>query len=214
MTDDCNDSLIDTLARHAIELPTEQISQLDQYCKLLWHWNERLNLTRHTDYEKFVTRDLIDSLELAKLLDDGEKVLDIGTGGGVPGIVLAIVRPDLQLSLCDSVGKKMRAVGQMAGQMKLSVAIFHGRGENVLEDLQFTSLVARAVGPLLKMLKWLAPHWQAAGRLYAIKGPKWIEERNEARHHGLLQNLELRKVANYPVPGRDSDSVILKIWPK
>ena len=67
---------------------------------------------------------------------------------------------------------------------------------------------------LSKMLRWLAPHWPAAGRLYAIKGPKWIDERNEARHFGLLQNLELRKVASYPIPGRDADSVILKVWPK
>src|ERR671919_480947 len=89
-----SDTLAAALARHDITLPAEQAALLDRYCRLLWEWNEKLNLTRHTDYEKFVSRDLADSLELAKHLKPGEEVLDVGSGGGVPGIVLAIVRPD------------------------------------------------------------------------------------------------------------------------
>src|SRR6187401_3195731 len=93
------ETLSAALARHGLTLPAEQVAQLDRYCRLLWEWNDKLNLTRHTDYEKFVSRDLIDSLELAKLLRPGEEVLDVGTGGGVPGIVLAILRPDLKVTL-------------------------------------------------------------------------------------------------------------------
>ena len=62
-----------------------QIARLEAYCRLLWDWNSKLNLTRHTDFEKFVTRDLTDSLVFARFLGQGETVLDVGTGGGVPG---------------------------------------------------------------------------------------------------------------------------------
>ena len=100
------DTLAAALARHGIELADDQISQLDKYCQRLWDWNTRLNLTRHTDYEKFVARDVVDSQWLEQFLESGEAVLDVGTGGGVPGIVLAILRPDLEIVLCDSVAKK------------------------------------------------------------------------------------------------------------
>ena len=96
------------MAAHRIELPDEQAALLEQYCRLLWDWNTKINLTRHTDYQTFVARDLVDSLALAEFLEPGERVLDVGTGGGVPGIVLAIVRPDLAVSLSESVGKKAR----------------------------------------------------------------------------------------------------------
>jgi len=78
-------SLQAALDEQALSLPPEQVERLDQYCRLLWEWNSRLNLTRHTDYRKFVARDLIDSLAFAEFLSTGERVLDVGTGGGVPG---------------------------------------------------------------------------------------------------------------------------------
>ena len=89
------------------------MAKLQEYVQRLWAWNEKLNLTRHTDYEKFVARDLRDTLELSKLLHPEEEVLDVGTGGGVPGVVLAIIRPDLRVTLCESVGKKAQAVQEM-----------------------------------------------------------------------------------------------------
>lgn len=211
---DPDDTLETALARHEIQLSDEQIARLDRYCRLLWEWNERLNLTRHTDYEKFVSRDLVDSLELSKLIHEGEEVLDVGTGGGVPGVILATLRPDLQMSLCESVGKKARAVDSIIQELDIPVSFFASRAENVLEDFRFSALVARAVGPLWKMLKWFEPHWLSIGRLLAVKGPRWIDERSEARERGLLRNLELRNVASYPLAGTESESVILKVWPK
>src|SRR5262245_57497404 len=81
------DTLAAALARHGIDLSADRVALLDRYCRLLWDWNEKLNLTRHTDYEKFVARDLADSLVIAGHLEQGERVLDVGTGGGVPGVV-------------------------------------------------------------------------------------------------------------------------------
>src|SRR5687767_4277947 len=78
------DALAAALAAVGIEVTAEQSEQLDDYRRLLWSWNEKLNLTRHTTLEKFVHRDVFDSWQLANLLQPGERVLDVGTGGGVP----------------------------------------------------------------------------------------------------------------------------------
>lgn len=209
-----DDSLPQALSRHHIELPGEQVAGLEQYCRALWGWNQKLNLTRHTDYEKFVSRDLADSLALEQFLDAGERVLDVGTGGGVPGIVLAIVRPDLEVSLCDSIAKKAKAVEAIVAETGLDIPVYHAPVQQVLAERQFDTLVVRAVAPLPKLLRWVAPHWESFNRLLVIKGPAWVDERTEAREAGLLRNIELRKIAEYPLPGTESLSVVLSLRPK
>jgi 16S rRNA (guanine527-N7)-methyltransferase len=208
------DTLAAALARHRLPQPTEQVELLDKYCKLLWDWNEKLNLTRHTDYEKFAGRDVADTLQLATHLRPEEEVLDVGTGGGVPGVVLAIVRPDLKVALCDSVGKKARTVESIVQDLGLDVPVYPFRAEELLEDMRYDALVIRAVGPLWKLLAGFKPRWHSFRRMLIIKGPKWPEELNEARRRGLMTNLQLKTVAEYPLSGADGQSVILKIWPK
>ena len=208
------DTLAAALARHGVQLPPEQALRLDRYCRALWEWNEKLNLTRHTDYEKFVTRDLTDSREIAPHLRQGEEVLDVGTGGGVPGVVLTILRPDLKVSLCDSVGKKVKAVREILDALGLDVPVYQLRAEELLEELRFDALVVRAVGPLAKLLTWFKPHWESMRRLLVIKGPKWQEELALAKRQGLMRDLQVKPAAEYPLAGTDSKSVILKIWPK
>lgn len=204
-------TLAAALDRYNIEIPNDQSRLIERYCQLLWHWNERINLTRHTDYNLFVARDLVDSLALAKFLKSDEELLDLGTGGGVPGILLAILRSDLQVSLCESIGKKAQVVNEIVSDLKLPVPVYHSRAEDVLDDFRYDTVVARAVGPLKKILRWLNPHWDALQRLLLVKGPRWVEERGEARHLGLLASLELRRVDQYAMPGTESESVILEI---
>ncbi len=208
------DEFLAALAEHHIELPADQVELLGEYASLLWQWNEKLNLTRHTDYHKFVGRDLLDSRAFAEVLAPKEKVLDVGTGGGVPGVILAILRPDLTIWLCDSIGKKAEAVADIVARLGLNVPVIHGRAQDLLGPSSYNSLVVRAVGRLKDVLKWFRPHWQDFDRLLALKGPAWIEERAEARHHGLLGDLALRKLAAYPMPGTESESVLLQICPK
>ncbi len=208
------DSLAAALARHEIELPDDQIPLLDRYCRVLWDWNSKLNLTRHTDYEKFVARDVVDSLAFASHLGENEVILDVGTGGGVPGVVLAIVRPDLRISLCESVGKKARAVADIVAQLKVDVPVYPENVQQVLLAWRGDTLVMRAVARLRKILTWLEPHWGAFHRVLLVKGPAWVEERGEARHHGQMHNLELRKLTSYPLPGTESESVLLQITRK
>jgi len=202
------------MAAHGIELPREQVDLLTRYCQQLWTWNRQLNLTRHTTSEKFVSRDLTDTLRLAELLERRQRVLDVGTGGGVPGIPLAIIRPDLKVSLAESVAKKARAVEQIVAALSLPATVHHARAEDLLRKHRYETLIVRAVAPLPKLLGWFSNRWRSFGRLLVIKGPSWIDERADARHRGLLHNLELRKAAEYPIPGSDNRSVILQIRPK
>src|SRR5262249_41854457 len=148
------DALAELLRSRQIDAADEQIAMLDRYRRLLWSWNERMNLTRHTTLEKFVDRDVVDSYQLSKLLERGERVLDVGTGGGVPGVVVAILKPDLSISLCESTQKKARAVEAIVGELGLAIRVYPNRAEEVLEITTFDTLVARALAPLVKVLGW------------------------------------------------------------
>jgi 16S rRNA (guanine527-N7)-methyltransferase len=214
VTSSKSDPLTEALARHGLKLPPDQVEVLDRYCRLLWDWNRKLNLTRHTTHDRFVARDLVDALQLSRLLRSGEEVLDVGAGGGAIGVILSVVRRDLRVSLCESVGKRARALEAMARELSLSAAVHHARAEDLLGDLPFDALIARAVGPLWKICRWFEPHWDSIGRLLAVKGPRWVEERREARERGLLRKVELRRAAVYPLPGVEAESVILKLWRK
>lgn len=208
-------NLASALAAHRIELEPAQVELLDRYRVALWRWNEQLNLTRHTTLDKFVGRDVRDSLELAKQLPQGRRVLDLGSGGGVPGVILAVCRPDLRVTLCESVGKKAKVLQSMIDELSLPTEIFGVRVEELLQLRTFDVIVARAVAPMWKILFWLNPHWQAFDELLLIKGHSWVDERGEARHRGLLKEVDLRKIADYPMPGDPpGESVILRLAPK
>lgn len=213
-TSPVQDDLRQTLARHGIVLDSEQIELLERYALALWEWNTKLNLTRHTTYEKFVGRDVVDALAVANLLETGEHVLDLGSGGGLPGLIIAIARPDVRVDLCESMGKKARVLEQIVADLGLPIQVYARRVQDLLVDQQFDALIARAVGPLKDILRWLAPHWGQFQRLLLIKGPRWTEERHEARQLGLLRDLVLRRRAHYPLAGTESESVVLELRSK
>lgn len=206
-----SESLSQVAARHGIELPEKQVELLEQYCALIWDWNTKINLTRHTDFEKFVTRDLLDTLAFAEFLGEGERVVDVGSGGGVPGVLLAIVRPDLAVTLSESIGKKAKVLSDVAGRLGLGVPVFHGRAEQLLAQQKQDVLVIRAVARLAKLLEWFTPLWGRFRRMLVLKGPSWVDERAEARHLGRLHDVALRKRKSYVIPGTDAESVLLEL---
>ena len=125
--------------------------------------------------------------------------------------MLAIIRPDLEVNLSESVGKKAEAVGKICESLQLNVTVYNGRAEHILDDFRFVSCVARAVGPLWKQCFWFRDHWPSVGKLLAIKGPAWVDERNEARSRNLLKGVELRCALKYPMLGTESENVILSL---
>ena len=203
-------------SRLGIEVPTESVPRLAAYAASLWSWNERLNLTRHTDVGKFVSRDIADAVAIAAHLANGERVLDVGTGGGVPGVLLAVLRPDLRVELAESVGKRARAVTEILGEIGLDVPMHEGAAQTLVASrasgaARFDTLVVRAVAPLIKLLGWFEPIAGSFGRMLLVKGPRWEDEKAEARHRGLARKVTVRRIAAWPLRGSDNESVLLEI---
>ena len=202
--------------RLGIDLPAAAAAGLARYATSLWAWNERLNLTRHTDVGRFVSRDVGDAAAIAERLARGERVLDVGTGGGVPGAILAILRPDLRVELCDSVAKKARAVAAIVAEAGLTLPVHAAAAQELVAKRpagghRFDSLVVRAVAPLAKLLGWFEPLAGSFGRLLVIKGPRWEEELAEARDKRLGRKVSIRRIAAWPLRGTDNESVLLEI---
>ncbi|NDC53657.1 MAG: 16S rRNA (guanine(527)-N(7))-methyltransferase RsmG [Planctomycetia bacterium] len=212
-------SIADEAGRLGLEVSAESSRRLAAYAASLWSWNERLNLTRHTDVHTFVSRDVADAAAIEPHLARGEHVLDVGTGGGVPGVMLAILRPDLRVELCDSVAKKARAVSAIVAETGLALPVHAAAGQAVVAAAvargdRFDTLVVRAVAPLVKLLAWFEPLGGEFGRMLVIKGPRWEEEKGEARHKGFAKRVTVRRIAAWPIRGGDNESVLLEIRPK
>ncbi len=212
--------LADTLRNETIQLglnvPDHVIPHLAAYAKSLWDWNTRLNLTRHTDVRHFVERDITDTAALCPHINTDERILDVGTGGGVPGVILAILRDNLTVELSDTSTKRVAALQAILNEIGLPLKIHHKPAQQVVltaieSNLPFHSLVIRAVAPLRKLLTWFEPISDSYGRLLIIKGPRWELEKQEARHHGLLKTVTARRIASWPIPHSDTESVLLEV---
>ncbi|MFM9059173.1 MAG: 16S rRNA (guanine(527)-N(7))-methyltransferase RsmG [Planctomycetaceae bacterium] len=199
-----------------LDVTPDAMPRLAAYAASRGSWYERLHLTRHTSPESFAARDVADSLALVPHLAAGERILDVGTGGGVPGAILAILRPDLRIELADSVAKKARAVAEIMKEAGLRVPVHAAAAQELVAARgkgpdRFDTLVVRAVAPLEKLLRWFEPLADRYGRMLVIKGPRWEEEKAEARHKGLGKKVSIRRIASWPLPGSDNESVLLEI---
>lgn len=200
--------------RIGLGVPETSVPLLAAYATALWSWNERLNLTRHTDVERFVARDVADAAAITPHLTAQERILDVGTGGGVPGVLLAILRPDVVVELSDSVAKRAKAVEGILSEIGLRLPVHARAAQEVVRGTRFDTLVVRAVAPLVKLLGWFEPLSDRFGRMLVIKGPRWEAEKGEARHHGFVKRVRIRRIAGWPIPGSDGESVLLEIHPR
>lgn len=151
-------------------LPVADRQRLLAFVRLLAKWNAAYNLTAVRDPEEMVTRHLLDSLVLLPYLQ-GQRVLDIGTGPGLPGIPLAIARPDCFFTLLDANAKKTRFVTQAAGELGLkNVEVVQTRVENYRPEQKFDTLVARAFSSIAGMLNNAQHLCAPGGRFLAMKG--------------------------------------------
>jgi len=176
----------------------------------------RLNLLSTGDREKLHDKHFPDSLEFLNLWERqaGLKIADLGTGGGLPGLVLAEAIPECEFTLIDARQKKVEAVESMAEEAGLeNVGIMSGRfeklGHNPDYRAQFDIVTARAVAPLPVLLEYVAAFLKVGGELYAWKGSNYIDEINDAREAMELLELELDTEHEYNLPSGES-RVILK----
>lgn len=137
------------------ELSDKQKEQFERLGELYKEWNERINVISRKDTDQFYERHVLHSLAIAKVITfkAGTRILDIGTGGGFPGIPLAILFPDCEFLLVDSIGKKVKVVQEVASELGLkNVRASHERAEKINE--QFDFIVSRAVTAMPKFLNW------------------------------------------------------------
>ncbi len=183
-----SDDLRQQLTAFGIEATDRQIEQFNTYFELLIETNKSLNLTAITDPHEVAVKHMVDSLSCLDehVFKEGATVLDLGTGAGFPGIPLAIMRPDLRITLFDSLQKRLRFLEGVISQLGLTnVVTLHGRAEETakLSDYreQFDIITSRAVARLAVLAEWSLPFGRIGGYLVALKGAAYEEELQEAK---------------------------------
>ena len=198
-----------------LSLTDTQIAQFVRYAEMLVEWNAtRMNLTRLVSPRDIAVKHFLDSLALLTVLTPppGARVLDVGTGAGLPGLALKIARPDLRLTLLDSTAKKLLFCRAVADDLGLtSVQTVHARAEEAAKRpelaARFDLVVARAVAPLETLLPWLAPFAAPNGQIAALKGASVGDEMTAARSVARRLGLRLDPPAAVTLPEAEEETV-------
>lgn len=174
------------LARLGVTLDAAKISKLGEFLALLIAMNDQMNLTSVTAPDEAWSRHVLDALSLVPHFADipgSSRVLDVGSGGGVPGLPLAIARPDLRVTLLDATEKKVAFLRSAAARLGLAnVDAVCGRAESVDLGAPFEVVTARAVAKISALLPWTAPFAKRGGRLLFIKGARAEIELEDAKN--------------------------------
>ena len=173
----------DIFKQFDIELSDQQENKLKEYYKILVEENKKINLTSITEYEDVVWKHFLDSALIMKdsLWNGKNKVFDVGTGAGFPGIVLAILNPESKFVLLDSLNKRVDFLKQVCDKLKINnVTAIHGRaetyGQNEMYRNQFDFVVSRAVAELPILMEYCVPFAKVNGYFVSYKGKKQEEE--------------------------------------
>jgi 16S rRNA (guanine527-N7)-methyltransferase len=196
-------------------LDDDQLSKLSAYLDLLFAANQRMNLTRLTDRAAAETGHIADALTvLAFLPARPHRLADVGAGGGVPGIPLAIARPDSSVVLIEATQKKAAFLSEAAGSLGLTnVQVIAQRAEEVAAGRMresFDVAVARAVGELVWLAEWCVPLVKVGGSVLAMKGPRVADEIPAAAHALRLLGAGQPTIHPADLPG-DRHHVIVQI---
>ncbi|MGC3981132.1 MAG: 16S rRNA (guanine(527)-N(7))-methyltransferase RsmG [Steroidobacteraceae bacterium] len=206
MQDSQHHSLQAGALNFGLTLTTEQCAALQRLLLELNDWNQRINLTAIRDPGQQLTKHLLDSLSIQPHLR-GTRIADIGTGAGFPGLPLALVNPDKQFMLIDSVNKKLRFVEHAAQAMGLSnLAVLHTRAQDYQPEPRFDCVVSRAMGSVENFVKWCGHLCVPGGRLLAMKG-RYPEEELQAVPNGW----KVATVHTLNVPGLDEQRHLVEL---
>ena len=190
-----------------IELTKEQIEKYYNYMNLLLEWNEKINLTAIIDPKEIILKHFVDSLTIAKYIKDDEKLIDVGTGAGFPGIPLSIVKENTDIVLLDSLNKRINFLEEVKENLKLeNITTIHGRaeefGKNKKERETYDIATSRAVAPLNILLEYLLPLVKVGGRAICMKGSN-IEEIENAKNALEILGGKIEKIEEITLPNSD-----------
>ena len=201
-----------------IEINEEVIQKLSIYKDLLLEWNEKMNLTAITDEYEIIVKHFVDCLECSKAIKDEKKIIDVGTGAGFPGMVLAIYYPDSEFTLLDGLNKRLIFLQEVVDKLGLkNVKIIHGRAEEIvrIDGLfnYYDASVSRAVANLPVLLEYVSPYVKVGGYSIVMKGDSVEEEVKLAQNALKTLNLKVDEKINYSytINNEEYNRNILKI---
>lgn len=214
-------SVIEILKKHAsdykIDITEDLAKKLEIYAEQLREWNEKINLTAILDDEGIAVKHFLDCLLVGKTVQfkSGMSVIDVGTGAGFPGLVIAAAYPQVNVTLLDSTGKKLKAVEDIAAKMSVNnINIIHARAEEAGQKTEyrekFDFATARAVAQLRVLAEYTLPFVKKGGCFLSLKAAGAEEEIDGAAHSLQTLGGKIDSVNKFELPGGDK-RVILSI---
>ena len=203
--------LLKGLSEIGLSPSDQQIELLMRYLELFIKWNKAYNLSAIRDPEAMVTLHLLDSLSVAPYFADKPaiRVLDVGTGGGLPGIPLAIIYPHMAFTLLDSAGKKMRFLFQVANELGLTnVQVQNMRVEKFQPVDKFDIIISRAFASIRDFVTGAGHLLKNGGAFWAMKGQNPVDELSEMGKHYIVAGSH-----RLVVPGLDAERCLIQLQP-
>jgi 16S rRNA (guanine527-N7)-methyltransferase len=201
--------MLPTLKEKGISVDDTALLRLEKYAQLLVEWNEKINLTAITDPQGIVIKHFLDcALLLSKVdLPQGAKVVDVGTGAGFPGMVLKILRPDIQLTVLDGLNKRLVFLNEVLNQLGLEATTVHLRAEEAGKKSEFREnfhlVTARAVAELRTLYEYCLPLCKIGGSFCAMKGPSATEELKNAGFAAKILGGNKAKISTSTLTGEE-----------
>ena len=219
---DIKEYILSAVKNFKIELSDEQLNQLESYYKLLVSWNERMNLTAITEPKDVALKHFADSLSVLNYVDitNNASIIDVGTGAGFPGLVLKIARPDIKLTLLDSLNKRLVFLEDVIDNLGLDAQLIHSRAEEGGQNIDlrecYDFAVSRAVAQLNVLCEYCLPYVRLSGSFIAFKGGESDDEIKNASKAIQTLGGKKKNVYKFDLPensGRRTLVVIEKIQP-
>ncbi|MBQ9364682.1 MAG: 16S rRNA (guanine(527)-N(7))-methyltransferase RsmG [Schwartzia sp.] len=204
--------------KFGITLDDYRLKQFDTYFGMLIDWNEKINLTAITEPHEVAVKHFIDSLSChdEKYFSDGASVIDVGTGAGFPGIPLKIFRPDIKLTLLDSLQKRVNFLSAVCDTLSIKdVEIIHARAEDGARQKEhrerYDVAVSRAVARMSVLAEYALPYVRTGGYFLALKGAKFDEEADEAKRAIATLGGKIEKISPVKLPTLDDKRAIIAV---
>lgn len=201
--------------KFGIEVTQDQMEKLDRYASVLMEWNEKMNLTAIKKPEEIVTKHFVDSLTLlcALQIPEGAKLIDVGTGAGFPAVPVKVMRPDLRITLLDSLNKRVTFLSALSAELEQENLCIHARaeeaGQNPAYRQQYDVATARAVAHLRELAEYCLPLVKAQGVFAAMKSGEIETELAEAQKAIKLLGGFVEKIYRCTLPDGSARSIIV-----